>query len=211
MKNLYLRTSLALACAFGLVACGGEDASLLLRVGISGVNKDGLTIRNNGGTAYAVPANSAIFDFPDLIPADSDYNVEVVTSPSNAKCSVENGKGKTGQFSPNNIAVKCEINLYNVTGTVTGLKTSGLIVVNGSYRLEIPANATTFTLTKLGTDGKPLAGVGTDGKPLSGQVGDGYAYGLTIFQQPAGSTCTIANGTGVMGAGDVTNVIITCI
>lgn len=200
MKNQFLRTSLALACAIGLVACGGEDANLLLRVGISGVNKEGLTIRNNGGAALAVPANSTIFDFPDLIPADSDYNVEVVTSPSNAVCSVSNGKGKTGQFSPNNIAVVCVINMYNVKGTVTGLKTDGLIVINGSERVSIPANATSFTLTKYGTDGKPT----------SGQVGDGYPYGLAIFQQPTGATCTLANGTGTMGAADVTNVAITC-
>lgn len=210
MKNLYLRTSLALACAFGLVACGGEDASLVLRVGISGVNKDGLTIRNNGGAPQAVPANSAIFDFPDLIAPDSDFNVEIVTAPSNAKCEVENGKGKTGQFSPQNIVVKCTINLYNVSGTVSGLKSNGLIVINGSQRVEIPANATTFTMTKRDADGKPLTGLGADLKPLSGQVGDGYAYGLTIFQQPTGGVCSIANGTGVMGAGDVSNVIITC-
>ena len=212
MKNLYLRTSLALACAFGLVACGGEDATLLLRVGISGVNKDGLTIRNNGGPALAVPANSTLFQFPDLIAPDSDFNVEIVTAPSNAKCEMENGKGKTGQFHPQDIVVRCIINLYNVGGTVSGLKTDGLIVINGGHRVEIPANATSFSLTKRDADGKPLTGFTNDGKPLSGQVGDSYAYGLTIFQQPAAGSgvCTIANGTGVMGAGDVTNVAISC-
>lgn len=202
MKNLYLRTSLALACAFGLVACGGEDPSLLLRVGISGVNKDGLTIRNNGGTTHAVPANSGVFDFPELIAPDSDFNVEIVTSPSNATCRVENGKGKSGQFSPQNVAVVCDINMYDISGSVSGLKTDGLIVINGSEQVAIPANATSFTLTKLNADGKPV----------SGQVGDGYAYGLTIFQQPAAGSgvCTLANGTGTMGAADVTNVVITC-
>jgi hypothetical protein len=200
MKNQFLRTSIALACVIGLVGCGGDDANLLLRVGISGVNKDGLTIRNNGGAALAVAANSSIFDFPDLIPSDTDYNVEVVTSPSNAVCSVQNGKGKTGQFSPNNIAVVCIINMYNIKGTVTNLKNEGLIVINGSERVTIPANAATFTLTKFGTDGKPT----------SGQVGDGYPYGLAIFQQPAGQSCTLTNGTGTMGAADVTNVAIAC-
>ena len=203
MKNLYLRTSVALACAFGLVACGGGDNNLLLTVAVSGVNKEGLTIRNNGGAALAVPANVGGFNFPDLIAADGNYNVEVVTSPSNATCSVVNGKGKTGAYSPNNIKVVCLVNPYNVTGTVTGLKTSGLIVINGADRTEIPANATTFTMTKYAADGKVA----------SGQVGDGYAYGLAIFLQPAAGSgvCTIANGTGIMGAGDVKNVAITCI
>ena len=202
MKNLYLRTSVALACALSLVACGGGNNNLLLTVAVSGVNKEGLTIRNNGGTPVAVPPNVGGYNFPDLIASDADYNVELVTSPSNAKCSVVNGKGKTGAYSPNNIAVVCVVNPYNVTGTVTGLKTSGLIVINGSDRTEIPASATTFTMTKYDTGGKAT----------SGQVGDGYAYGLAIFQQPAAGSgvCTIANGTGTMGPGDVKNVAITC-
>ena len=202
MKNLFLRTGFALACAIGLGACGGGNANLVLPVGISGVNKEGLTIRNNGGAAVAVPVGVTTFTFPDRIASDADFNIEIVTSPSNAKCSVINGKGKTGTYSPNNIGIKCDVNPYNVTGTVSGLKTAGLIVINGSERTEIPAGATTFTMTKFGVDGKPT----------SGQVGDGYAYGLTIFQQPAVGSggCTLQNGTGTMGAGDVTNVKITC-
>jgi hypothetical protein len=202
MKNLTLRTSVALACAIGLLGCGGGDANLLLPVSISGVNKEGLTISNNGGPALAVPLGTAVFNFPDLIGTDADFDVKVVTSPSNAKCEVINGKGKTGAYSPNNILVLCTVNPYNVTGTVSGLKTSGLIVINGAERTEIPAGATTFTMTKLGADGKVT----------SGQVGDGYAYGLTIYQQPAAGSgvCTIQNGTGTMGAADVTNVKITC-
>ena len=48
-------------------------------------------------------------------------------------------------------------------------------------------------------------------KAIAGQVGDGYQYGLAVFQQPDGQTCSIANGTGTMGENDVTNVVITCI
>lgn len=203
MKNLFLRSSVALACVVGLVGCGGEDATLVLPVSISGVNKEGLTIRNNGGPALAVPLGVTLFQFPDLIAPDSDFNIEIVTKPSNATCSVVNGKGKSGAFSPNNISVVCIVNPFNVTGTVSGLKTAGLIVINGADRTEIPANATTFTMTK----------VSADGKVTTGQVGDGYPYGLAIFQQPAAGSgvCTLQNGTGIMGAADVTNVKITCI
>jgi len=203
MKNLFLRSSIAFACALGVVGCGGEDATLVLQVNIFGVNKEGLTLRNNGGAALAVPLGVSIFQFPDLIAPDSDFNVEFVGQPSNAKCKVVNGKGKAGAFSPNNISVICDVNPYNVTGTVSGLKTAGLIVINGAERTEIPANATTFTMTKLGAKGEVTAG----------QVGDGFAYGLAIFQQPAAGSgvCTLENGTGIMGAGDVTNVKISCI
>ncbi len=201
MKNLYLRTSVALACALGLAACGGEDPTLLLQVQIGGVNKDGLTIRNNGGTTYPVAAYTQLFNFPDLIEPDSEFNIEVVTEPSNAKCDVINGKGKAGAYAPNSIGISCIVNQYNVTGSVSGLKADGLVLNNGAVQLIIPALATSFTFTKLDKDGKPV----------SGQVGDGDAYGLTIFKQPAGQVCTITNGTGTMGAGDVKNIAVNCI
>ena len=201
MKNLYLRTSVALACAFALVACGGEDPSLQLVVAVQGVNKEGLTIRNNGGTAYAVPANAGGFVFPDLIAPDSDFNIEVVTSPSNAKCGeVLNGKGKSGSFSPQGIRVVCVLNMYNLTGTVTGLTRSGLILNNGAAQVAVDAGATSFTFTK----------AGTTTVPVSGQVGDGEPYGVTIFKQPAGQVCTLARGTGTMGAGDVKDIAVSC-
>ena len=207
MKNLYLRTSVALACAFTLVACGGEDPSLQLVVGIEGVNKEGLTLRNNGGTAYAVQANARGFVFPDLIAPDSDFNVEIVTSPSNAKCGdVINGKGKSGAFSPQGIVVSCLLNMYNLTGTVSGLTGSGLILNNGAEQVSVPAGATAFTFTKLDTPAKPEIAP----KPVSGQVGDGNPYGVTIFKQPTGQVCTVTRGTGTMGAGDVKDIAVSC-
>ena len=207
MKNLYLRTSVALACAFTLVACGGEDPSLQLVVGIEGVNKEGLTLRNNGGTAYAVQANARGFVFPDLIAPDSDFNVEIVTSPSNAKCGeVINGKGKSGAFSPQGIVVSCVLNMYNLTGTVTGLTKEGLILNNGAAQVVVAAGASTFTFTKLDTPAKPDIAP----KPISGQVGDGEAYGVTIFRQPSGQVCTLTRGTGTMGAGDVKDIAVSC-
>lgn len=205
MKNLYLRSFVALACAFGLAGCGGsDDGDILLRVNINGLNKDGLTLTLNNGTPVAVVANAIVYDFPSLVGVDFNYEIKVATSPSNATCEIFNGKGRTATFSPNNISVVCTPKYYNVTGTVSGLVADKIVVANGNDRVEIPANATTFTMTRVGTDGKPLAGAG------SGQVGDGYPYSLAVFQQPATRTCTIANGVGTMGSADVTNVAIVC-
>jgi hypothetical protein len=41
-------------------------------------------------------------------------------------------------------------------------------------------------------------------------VGD--AYGLSVLTQPSNpaQVCTIANGTGVMGDANRTNVVVTC-
>ena len=205
MKNLYLRSCVALACAFGLAGCGGSDeGDILLRVNISGVNKDGLTLTLNNGSPVAVLANSVVYDFPTLVGVDFNYEIKVATSPSNATCEIFNGKGRTATFSPNGIGVVCTPKYYNVTGTVSGLVSGAITVANGNDRVEIPANAKTFTMTRVGTDGKPLAGAG------SGQVGDGFPYSLAVFKQPPTGNCTISNGVGTMGSADVTNVAIAC-
>lgn len=200
MKKMFLRTGLALACAAGLAACGGnDDGDLLLRVFINNLTKDGLTLSNNGGTALPVAAGSTFFDFPNLIAADSDFDIKVVTSPSNAVCTIYNGTGKSGTYAPQGIRVDCITKLHSLKASVTGL-TGPLVVVNGNVRFNIPAGTTVFDFTTYDAEGKPVAG----------QVGDGQSYTLQVLTQPTGQTCTIANGTGVMGETDVTNIAIDC-
>jgi hypothetical protein len=63
------------------------------------------------------------------------------------------------------------------------------VLVNGTDRVVVPAGATTFAMAKVPQDG---------------------VYGIAILTQPAGQTCTIANGGGTMGATDINNVAISC-
>jgi hypothetical protein len=200
MKSLYL-SSVAIACALSLVACGGDDGNLVLSGSVSGVTKDGLVLKNNGGSPLTVAAGSTSFVFPDLVGTDTNFEITVDAKPSNVeKCTVFNGKGKTGTYSPVSIAVVCEIFQRDLGGSISGLDSSGLILINGSDRQQIAAGATSFTMTKLATDGTYA----------SGRVPEGAPYGITVFQQPAGRTCAVSNGTGIMGGAAVTNVAVTC-
>jgi hypothetical protein len=201
MKKYYLRTCVALACAFGLAACGGDDADLQLRVSIIGLTKTGLTLKNNGGEPEPVDHLLTVFTFKDWIGTDSNFFIETVGQPSNANCKVENGKGKTSTYAPNNIFVQCTPNPHNVIAKITGLAgaTTNLVVVNGSARHEIAPATTSYKFTKYAADGITA---------ISGQVGDGVAYGFVVLTQPTGKTCTIPNGGGIMGAADVTIDII---
>ena len=79
---------------------------------------------------------------------------------------------------------------YDVGGTVSGLVGSGLVVGSGSDSVAIAAGATSFTLPK------PFA--------------SGSAYSVTVVTQPAGQTCTVTNGTGVVDAANVTTVLVSC-
>lgn len=197
MKNYYLRTSVALACAIGLVACGGSDNDLVLRISsITGLTAAGLTVSNNGGTPEAIAPGNSFYDFKNRIGSDSNYDVKVAHDPDNATCTVINGKGKTATWSPNNIILRCIPIPHNVTAKIIGLTptATGLVVVNGNAQYEIPAGTELYEFTKYAADGKT---------PESGQVGDGVAYGFVVLTQPAGKTCTIPNGGGIMGKTDV--------
>lgn len=201
MKSLYLRSSVALACALSLASCGGGDDNLLLGGYVYGLLKEGLVVQNNGGPDLAIPAGASSFTFPQLISSDSDFEVKVKTLPPSTTCNVINGKGKSGAYSVTSVEIHCITTSYDLGGTITGLDAANLILINGSQQQVIPAGATSFTMTKFKEDGKT---------PDSGQVPDGQPYGITILQQPVGRTCTVTNGTGKMGSTAVNNVVVTC-
>jgi hypothetical protein len=192
MKSSILRTCVALACAVSLSSCGGGNTGTLVLGGyVSGVTVAGLVLQNNGGSDLAVAAGSTTFTFTDLVPTDAIYNVTVKSSPSNveAPCTVTNGSGNTGVYSVTTVVVTCIIQTHALTGTVSGLTTDGLILLNGSDKVTVAANATTFAMAP---------------------VSQGYPYGITVYQQPTGLTCAVANGVGTQGTVDTTGVAVTC-
>lgn len=191
MKSSYLRAGAALACALALSACGGGDGDRVIGGSFSGVTKPGLVLQNNGGSDLVInPTNGGVgnFYFPDMVETDSDYNVTAKSFPSNAEtCTVTNGKGKVA-IDISNIFVACTIRKHELKGTVSGLA-GNLVLVNGSDRVALAPGATAFTMAKVDEDAP---------------------YGIAILTQPDNQTCTVANGTGTMGANDVTNVAVTC-
>lgn len=190
MKNSYLGAAM-LACALGLAACGGGGSGELLLGGqVFGVTKDGLVLQNNGGADLPIPAGTSSFYFKDLIPRDSTYNVTVKSIPDNAtKCEVDNPTGRSA-FNVTNVYVVCTLKTHALSGSVTGLgDAAGLVLVNGSDRVTVPAGATTFSMKAVGEDSP---------------------YGITILSQPAGKVCTITNNVGTMLKADITNVQVTC-
>lgn len=204
MKSIYLRSGVALACALALAGCGGDDGNLLLGGTVYGLTKDGLVLQNTkNNTTVAVPAGSSSFVFQELIGSDTEFEITVKTQPTAAKCDVTYGKGKTGAYNVTSIIVTCLTNSYELGGTISGLTSDGLVLVNGSQRVTVAAGATSFKFTKLLADGKI--------DPAT-KVPDGSPYGVSVLTQPAGKTCTVTNGTGTMGSADsLTTVQVTCV
>lgn len=77
-----------------------------------------------------------------------------------------------------------------VGGSVSGLSAAGLVLANGSDTLAVASGATTFTMPK--------------------RVDGGASYAITISAQPAGATCLVQHGTGVVPTAGVTTVAVHC-
>jgi hypothetical protein len=190
MKSLFLRSGVALACALTLASCGGSGGSLIVGGIVVNLNRTGLVLLNNGGDELAVASGSTSFVFPTLVGNDSNYNVTVKSSPSNAVCTASSNTGKTSTYDITSVVISCVTNTYDLGGTVSNLKNAGLVLINGPDKVSVAADATTFKMTK---------------------VGDGTPYGVTVLTQPANQTCTVTNGTNTMGPANVTNVQVNCI
>jgi hypothetical protein len=197
MKSSILRAGVvALACALGLSACGGGSGDLNLYGTVSNVTKDGLVLTNNGGDDTAVISPYGSFQFGQRISTDDMFDIQVKSIPSNAEeCHAINGKARANYYTIQQITVTCTIKTHPLTVSVQNLTGSGLVVVNGADRHDVPAGTTKVDMAKVYEDG---------------------AYGVTVLTQPAGQTCTVSggssgNGAGIMGSADAgTTVTVTC-
>ena len=90
--------------------------------------------------------------------------------------------------SPSNIVLNADALVY-VGGIVSGLYGTVVLQNNGTNPQRIQSNGF-FTFST------PLA--------------EGSSYDVTVQTQPANQTCLVANGTGVIGIADISNVSVNC-
>lgn len=157
---------------------------------ITGLTSGGLVLLDNGTDATAIGVNAAQFIMPTPIPYGSPYSITIQSQPTGLTCSISGGAGTMGPAGTT-VNVSCSTNTYTVGGTIAGLTASGLVLVdNGADAVAESANATHFTMPT--------------------PVAYGGAYLITVQSQPTSLVCTVSNGAGIVGAGAITNVAITC-
>ena len=196
MKNLYLRSMLAAACAVTLAACGGSGGNLYLSGQVSNLAKDGLILLNDG-ERLSVPAGQSQFVFTKLIKTDDRYDISIAQQPKGAVCTITNGVGKATSYSASTAVVSCVTNTYPLSGTITGLTAGGLRLVMGPNGTSPLAGTNSYTFEK---------------------VADGALYGITVLTQPTGLRCrfqgsTSADGSdtaGTMGSAATTAATLDC-
>jgi hypothetical protein len=107
-----------------------------------------------------------------------------------------------------NVPVVCTLNSYTLEGYITGLTGEGLQLINGSTS----STALTVTVADVTTAAAATAaGTPTPSFAIATAVYYNTPYGVSILTQPAGQTCTVTNGNGVMGDATVTNIAINCV
>ena len=152
--------------------------------GLSGT----VVLRINGGSTLSVSANGP-FAFGVQLADGSSYTVTVQTQPVGQGCSVTGGTGTVAGANVTSVDVSCAANAFTVGGTVSGLSGSMVLQNNGSDNLTVSANGAFTFATALQTS---------------------TAYNVTVLTQPSGQTCTVANGSGSIGAAKVTTVGVSC-
>lgn len=148
-----------------------------------------VALLDNGGSALTLSTNGT-FSFPGGLASGSSYAVTIGTQPTGESCSVAQGSGTIGAAAITNVAITCQSVKYTVGGTISGLGSSGLVLVNGSDTLSVPANATNFTM--------PTA------------VANGSSYDVTATTHPVATNCSVVDGVGSVSGADVTDISISC-
>jgi photosystem II stability/assembly factor-like uncharacterized protein len=169
---------------------GGNSGEYTIGGSITGLVGSGLILVDNGSDTLTITGTGTLpFTFAKKV--TGAYLVTVQTQPANPaqSCTVANGTG-TASADVTNVAVTCVTQTYTVGGTISGLTQSGLVLANGADTLTVAANAGNFTMPT--------------------PVASGSSYDVIVQTQPAGRTCSVANGSGTMGSANVTNVAVTC-
>lgn len=184
------RLAVLLAATAVLSACGGDsEDNKSYHVGGTVAGLAGTVVLQNQGVDDLVVTSPGRFTFATPVKIGKPYAVTVATQPAGQVCNVVHGSGNvSGEVT--DIVVTCFDNAtHELRGTVSGL--AGTVILrNGTETLSVA------------TDG---------GFAFNNRVPEGAAYAVSVTAQPAGQTCSVANGSGTMPAADVTNVAVTCV
>ncbi|HEY2532524.1 MAG TPA: kelch repeat-containing protein [Xanthobacteraceae bacterium] len=188
---LYIGISVLAACSSSSHSSGtGGTTTLTVGGSVTGLVSGTSVVLADNGDAATVTANGS-YSFTATFISGASYDVTVEQQPAGANCVVTNGSGTIGTSNIANILVTCTPNNYTISGTLAGLL--------GGRSLTLQDNA-----------GNSTTVAASGSFVFSSPVASGSNYAVTILSQPAGQTCSVTNGSGIIAAADITNVSINC-
>jgi len=144
----------------------------------------------DGDPLTSISAGATTQMLANSLPWGTHYAVTIQAQPVGETCAVAGGTGTIRAASVSNVVVSCVDLSYTVGGTVSGLVSAGLVLINGDDAFAVSSGASSFTL--------PTA------------VAYGSTYAVTVQTQPTGLTCAVSGGSGKMGAAAVTSIAVKC-
>jgi 6-phosphogluconolactonase (cycloisomerase 2 family) len=178
-----------------VASCGGGNSSSPAPTFTVGGTVTGLlsgtsvTLQNNAANDTPVSVNAS-FSFSNALAGGTMYAVTVLTQPAGETCTIANSTGVIASANVS-VAVTCVPNNYSVGGTVSGLLpgVSVTLVNNGGNSATVTANGA-FR--------------------FSTPVAAGSAYSVSVWADPSGESCTVANGSGTVSSANITGITVSC-
>jgi hypothetical protein len=162
-------------------------------VNVSGLAGPGLVLRNNGGDDLTINQDG-LQAFATRLASGAGYAVTVKTLPPSPSefCTVNGGAGTIASADVT-VQVTCSTNAYHITGSVSGLNGSGLVLENN------------------GGDDVAINKTGPFGFTFATPIASGASYAVTVKTPPTvlSQTCTSSPASGTVGNADV-QVTVTC-
>ena len=165
---------------------------------VSGLVASQVVLQSNLGDEITIDTNSS-FMFPTAFQNGLNYQVLITAQPQAHTCSINNSSGQISDEDVTNITVICQDNTqtpppeqlsYSVSGTVSGLVTSQLVIQSNlaeEVTIDVDGDFTFPTDFPNGSD-----------------------YEVIVSLQPQTLTCTVNNANGQVLSQDITNVTIEC-
>jgi large repetitive protein len=188
-------TNVSVSCQVRRTVRGGVsdlNGPLHLALFIDGGSPINLRVDGPGTGTFAVP-----FAFPAVILPGQNYLVMVSSGPLNQDCSVSNGTGVIANADVTNVSVSC-----TTTGVIPIYRRIGGMASGTSGR----ASVTVQVDGNLG----PAQFLNDGSFTLAERLTIGQTYTVRVTGVPPGQTCSVSNGSGVVGSTDITNVSVVC-
>lgn len=181
-----------IASANGSVVVTCSTQAYSLGGSITGLSTSGLVLAN-GAVTLSISSGAKSFSFAAPLAYGSSYDVTVHAQPVGFSCTTSGNVGTMPAANVTSVAVACSPAAYTVGGSITGLNAApGLVLQdNGADATVISADANTFTMHT--------------------PVTYGASYEVAVQTQPVGRVCSVSNGSGTMGAGNVTGISVACL
>ena len=179
------------------IAIDCKTKQFKLKVNVSGLQGNGLTLRNDAGKVKEdlnIAGNGSV-DFPTSLNSGTKYKVSVQKRPSKPRqeCTIDSPEGTVGGADVT-INVSCAAPTeFAIGGSVSGLQGQGLqLLNNGGDTISLAAGTTSFE--------------------FPGFIAIGAGYNVSVAAQPANPTqdCVVSGGAGTVSSADVSSVSIAC-